>query len=451
MKITRFILSLLLSLIVVCGTLSLSASASDFNQIKSQVDQLVKEKRLAEALVFLTSHQPEFQDDSNFDYLLGVTALAAEDNNLALNALERVVMRDPNFAGAWLDLAIAYYRLGDQATATELLAHIEQNFNPPENLKIQIADVRKKLNQKNYIQGWRVSLMGLLGRAENANFGINSASFQLTPIGAPPVDVVVAGSSRPKSSNASEWRLDAYRQFKHDSGSKSEVQIFGRMRHYNQVDGQDLGDIGAYWIVTRPIDTKLETSQGVSLRHVMIDQKSIATFASILGGLRLSLGQCSLGGRLEFERRILDGDQANADVPWVGGSVSCPFQSITLDGQYRYGWDNPDGTRAGGKTIRQESSLQARWTPKETLQLRALVYYADYQDQEGYSQLLNNNAKRHIRRFGQRVELDWWLPITHNPGWSLHLEADNVENDANIEVVKFRDTQVFMGLRYQLF
>jgi len=440
-----------MSLAIVCGTLSLCVAAPDFSQIKQQVDQFVLEKRLAEALVILTSHQAEFQDDSNYDYLLGVTALAAEDNTLALNALERVVMRNPNFAGAWLDLAIAYYRMGDYATATQLLTHIEQNFNPPKNLKTQIADVRKKLTQKNYIQGWRVSLMGLLGRAENANYGMNSASFQLTPIGAPPVDVVVAGSSRAKSSNASEWRLDAYRQFKHDSGSKSEVQIFGRMRHYNQVNHQDLGDVGAYWMVTSPIDAKLEASQGVSLRHVMIDQKSAATFVSMLAGLRLNLGPCSLGGRLEFERRILEGDQANANVPWVGGSIACPFQSITLDGQYRYGWDNPDGTRAGGKTIRQESSLQVRWAPRETLQLRGLIYYADYQDQEGYSPLLNNNAQRHIRRFGQRAELDWWLPIAQNPGWSLHLEADNVENDANIAVAKFRDTQVFVGLRYQLF
>ena len=57
-------------------------------------------------------------------YPLALRALAANQPELARQALERVVSLQPHFAGAWLDLALATYRSGDAAAAVEHLEYL---------------------------------------------------------------------------------------------------------------------------------------------------------------------------------------------------------------------------------------------------------------------------------------------------------------------------------------
>jgi hypothetical protein len=449
--LSKGLLSFGLLLVLVTWQSSASADA-DFSSLKTQIEALVSQGHHAEALVLLAAEQPNYPQNPEYDYLLGVTALSAEENTLALNALERVVMMQPSFAGAWVDLAIAYYRLGDLDTAMQVTRHVSENFDPPPKLQSQLALLRQKIEQARITNGWRVSVMGLYGHVKNANYGLSASSFELTPLGGAPVEVVVAGDSKPKSSSAYELRADAYRVFSHENQAKSEVQLIARQRSYVQVGDQDILDAGAYWVISKPIKKDLEGLGGLNVRHLTIDHQSVATYAGLMTGIKTNVGGCSVSGRLEVERRMLQGSgQYDATVPWLGGALSCPYQHFVMDAQYRYGWDNPDGDRAGGATMRQEASLQARWNYSNSLQVRGVLYYAHYADEEGYSALLDHDAKRRIHRLGQRVELDWWLPFEANRGWALHVEADHVENDANLAIARFKDTQVFMGLRYQLF
>jgi tetratricopeptide (TPR) repeat protein len=83
--------------------------------------------------------------DPDYDYLLGVAALEAGELQLALDALERVVLHRPTHAGAWLDLAVVHARLLDAASAEAILAHVEQTFDPPPALRAQILQARRLL------------------------------------------------------------------------------------------------------------------------------------------------------------------------------------------------------------------------------------------------------------------------------------------------------------------
>ncbi len=436
--------------------LAVSAASPNipFETLKHEVENLLRTGQSRAALEQLLLTQPAQENNLAFDYLLGTTALVAEEPEIAINALERVVLMQPNFAGAWLDLAIAYYRAGDAESAKNLIRHVDEHFDPPAKLKAELAATRKKIEQVSLVDGWRVNAGALAGYVKNANYGLSQPSFQLTPSGSAPIEVTVTGDSKPKSDQAFEARAEAYRKFEHGNRARSEVQLLVRAREYTSVKDQNFIDLSSYWAYSKTIaeSAHWESQSGLTLRHLMLNGSSFSSYASAFTGLKTKVAQCDMLARLELEYRALYGvGQFNANIPWLGFGVSCPVGHWTFEGYYRHGWDNPEGNRPGGMTHRQEVSLQARWQPSETLQLRGVVYYADYQDASGYSALLNNGARRSIYRSGERVELAWLLPLKNNNRWLMQLELDNLRNNSNIATSNFKDTQLFMGLRYQLF
>jgi tetratricopeptide (TPR) repeat protein len=431
-----------------------SPQPSSFEILKTQVEALLRNGDARAALTQLVLAQPEQENNSDFDYLLGTTALIAESPEIAINALERVVMMQPNFAGAWLDLAIAYYRAGDERTAAQLITHLEENFDPPAPLRAQLLSTKRKINQAYLKTGWHANGGLMVAHVKNANYGLSQSSFQITPTGSSPIDVVIGPDSKARSDDAIEFRGEAYRQFIHGSQGRSELQLAMRARDYMSVNSQNFMDVSAYWVLSQPLSTnqKLETQSGLSARYMMVDGSSVGTFVSAFTGIKSKIHNCDLTSRFELEHRAFNqANQANSNIPWVGFGISCPVARWAFEGSYRYGWDKPEGARAGGQTERQEASLQTRWRPSDTLQMRVLGYYADYKDAEGYSSLLNNGARRVVHRTGKRLELAWQLPLKNNDRWTMQIEFDDIKNHSNIATSSFDDTQIFAGLRYQLF
>ncbi|MEI8030241.1 MAG: tetratricopeptide repeat protein [Comamonadaceae bacterium] len=102
-----------------------------------EADELIKSNQPAQALVLLQALEFERAGEVPFDYLLGIAALDSGKPDRATLAFERVLAVDPNFAGARLDMARAYYQLGDLARArTEFEVVLKQN--PPEAARLTI-------------------------------------------------------------------------------------------------------------------------------------------------------------------------------------------------------------------------------------------------------------------------------------------------------------------------
>jgi tetratricopeptide (TPR) repeat protein len=110
------------------------AQQADVARAKLLVDQ----GKAAEAYEILAPLEDKLSGDVNYDYLLGVAALDSGKPDRATLAFERVLAVNPNFAGARLDMARAYFSLGDAERAkTEFLA--VQAQNPPEQARAVIA------------------------------------------------------------------------------------------------------------------------------------------------------------------------------------------------------------------------------------------------------------------------------------------------------------------------
>lgn len=100
---------------------------------------LFRSNKAAEAFALLEPHEDTYSGDISFDYLLGMAALDSGKPDRATIAFERVLAINPNFSGARIDLARAYFAMGsDDLAKKEFTTVLSQN--PPE----QTAAVIKK-------------------------------------------------------------------------------------------------------------------------------------------------------------------------------------------------------------------------------------------------------------------------------------------------------------------
>lgn len=139
-------------------------------------DALIKSGKPGEAYSLLEPLDFERSGEVRFDYLIGIAALDSGKPDKATIAFERVLAVDPNFAGARLDMARAYYQLGDLSRAkTEFDLVMKQN--PPEAAR---ATIRKYLDAiAAYEQAKRTRMTGyvegVVGHDSNVNSGTGSS------------------------------------------------------------------------------------------------------------------------------------------------------------------------------------------------------------------------------------------------------------------------------------
>ncbi|MHB9140240.1 MAG: surface lipoprotein assembly modifier [Victivallaceae bacterium] len=96
-----------------------------------EADALLKGGKPADAYNLLEPEEFDYSGEIAFDYLLGVAALDSGKPDRATIAFERVLAVNPNFAGARLDLARAYFAMGsDDLAKKEFETVLAQN--PPE-------------------------------------------------------------------------------------------------------------------------------------------------------------------------------------------------------------------------------------------------------------------------------------------------------------------------------
>ena len=111
------------------------AQQSTIAQAKAAMNQ----GRPAEAYGLLAPLEDELAGNLDYDYLLGISALDSGKPDKATIAFERCLATDPNFAGARLDMARAYFQLRDFSRArSEFQTVLDQN--PPDKVKDTVRE-----------------------------------------------------------------------------------------------------------------------------------------------------------------------------------------------------------------------------------------------------------------------------------------------------------------------
>jgi hypothetical protein len=159
-------------------------AAGAFEKLLTEAEALINSGKSAEAYKLLEPLDFERSGNPRFDYLLGISALDSGHPDKSTLALERVLAVEPNFAGARLDMARAYFQLGDLARAkTELEAVMKQD--PPEAARITInkylaaiasAEKASKTRYSGYAEG-------SFGRDSNVNNSTSQSQIAVPAFG----------------------------------------------------------------------------------------------------------------------------------------------------------------------------------------------------------------------------------------------------------------------------
>ena len=408
-----------------------------------------------EGLRWLLQYEQALAGEPAYDYLLGVAALEAGEPGLALNALERVTLKLPSHAGAWIDLAIAHLRLGDYQSAEALLQHVETRFSPPPPLARNIAAARQQLSSARRNARWHGEIGVQAGRSSNANSGIAVAGLTLTPVGSLPVYLEIDPSRRPKSDLVLHWRALVTHTEQGADGSTDEWLFLLRGKQYGQLHDYETHDAGVGYTHERPLSfslaqAPLRLALGGGLQHLQLGGSPVIHLATLHATLRQPLATCTLALRGEYERRLyLQAGHADADVVWLGARTYCGNARTVVSAGARAGFDSPDGERPGGATRRGEVSLDFLHTLAPRLTIEGLWYYSQSQDSKGYSPLLDNNRQRDLRRTGWRATLSHELPGSGGGRWALQGSVEQAAERANIALFNMRETQILLGVRYR--
>lgn len=144
---------------------------------------LVQGGRVDELYQRLAALEERYAGDANFDHLYGSAAHDTGRFSEAVFILQRTVAARPKFAGARMELARAYYALGDNESARREFETLQAMSPPPETARV-IADYLAAIDRRAAVYQPQQSLYAdvATGYDSNANGAPDTQSFLGIPL-----------------------------------------------------------------------------------------------------------------------------------------------------------------------------------------------------------------------------------------------------------------------------
>ena len=143
-------------------------------------EALMKDGKPAEAYALLEPLEFDRAGEVRFDYLIGIAALDSGKPAKATPAFERVLAVDPGFAGARMDLARAYYQLGDLSGAKTGFETLMKQ-NPPAAVRVIMQEYLDAIaaQEKAKLTRFTAYVEGGVGHDSNVNSSISQSQFSV--------------------------------------------------------------------------------------------------------------------------------------------------------------------------------------------------------------------------------------------------------------------------------
>jgi tetratricopeptide (TPR) repeat protein len=142
---TSWVLAIALAMPAVAG--AAPAATFEGSPEAATTRQLAQQRGADELYRYLAPLEARFAGDSDYDYALGTAALDSGNLSQAVFALQRAVAGRPRFAGARMELARAYFAIGDNEAARREFAILEKEDPPPEARRA-IAEYRAAVDRR---------------------------------------------------------------------------------------------------------------------------------------------------------------------------------------------------------------------------------------------------------------------------------------------------------------
>ena len=411
----------------------------------SQAETMVREGRAAEAYALLLAREAEAAGDPDFDYWLGVAALESGKPDKASIALERVLLVRPDFVGARLDLARAYFALGDYERATlEFKTVLEQD--PPPAAR---ETVERYLRETDYLvrskqRRWTAYLEAAVGYDTNVNNATGSntvfvpifgANLTLAPTSVKSSDGYfgVGGGGEVTLPLTEESLVFAGLDYRH------RIHLSEKDFDFNRFDVR----VGLQIATGRSI---YRASAGYG-RHYLDNRYNYETTGGSLEWRyafddRNAMSVIGLRNRLRFPDPLLEGNNANQNIFGVGWAHALTPEKTTIVFASLFGGREQDtNNRVDGQRKLMGVRVAGNYGVRGNLDAYATIGYqvSDY-DRENV--VFETTRKDHFYEIA--VGLLWRL----KGDWSLRPQIAYTRNDSNILIYEYDRYELSLTLRY---
>jgi tetratricopeptide (TPR) repeat protein len=366
--------------------------------------------------------------DAPEGYVQALEALDKGDLERAEQHLNEVIQQQPEWAGAWLDLALLVLRQQRYSEAEELVLILEKKFHPlPDGIQAavdlmhqQLASYLRSSEQLKATTQDKFSAVALaVGYDSNANSGLDMSAITLTLPGAS-ATLNIDSSSQAKGAvyaragwarQASQtwdtgkitWQIKAQARQNRGLSTHDSVELFPQATLAHDVlPGEVIAAWQALWV----------NASQVYEAPVLRWQNNRALFS------------CDWQNLLQAEARQYN--QARyLDSHWWAyrATLFCKHGQQRRKFHAQVAKENAlSAERPGGNTRHHNIGVQQEWLNLGDLDQHSLLLKLDVQqskDAVGYNNLLDNGNVRRVRRTD--LQLTWSAPLSQKPEWRWSL------------------------------
>lgn len=395
-------------------------------------------------------------------FLAAYGALWLEDGEpeQALIWLERSLLLDPHNLGAQADHALALAALGEPDGLRALVRAWQDRADIPPALRDKLMPPvattasaplpRVRLGGLPVVD-WvsRAEATVLLGRDTNLDQSPRLDQLTLTaPEG--PIPLPVLTQPRQGAALLADLSWQAARRF--GSGPIVRTSLNLAARHAPSQSGTDWQQ--AQWTLNASRDWGSWRGQGhLEISWVGGRLSEPYTTVRLRVAAERRAGACTWLAGLEAEDRT-QSQTRSADSQTTGGLLAsaCPLSALpgwTFGATLRSALDQPkNNDRPGGRQRSWSGGLRLQGAMAGGLQVDAHLRYRLAADAEGYSPLLENNARRRLNQSLFGLELSRPLPWSTLGDARWVLQANWFEQRSNLPLFKNNGASAYAGLRW---
>ncbi len=390
----------------------------------------------------LAADEPGEQQQQEKLYLEGLQAISEGRKNDASELFQRLIKREPQHAGAYLEIALIQCELGHADYAESLFKEIERRFSPSPAI-LELMNQARAKGCAQWLPHVQWSLMAGRGYDQNVNQGASNPNFSFGH-GEALVNVELAPEYLPLADHYSIVSADYQRELS-QNGMSGFVQLQGRnndfLTKYNTISifagieqAWRIGD----WPLRGSVMAGLLSLGGALYQKQGVLQLRATPPLPLPASLQANLTAALT--HMQYQR--LDGFDSNTLD--LRGQLSYQTQTSQTTGSIGIAADRALGARPGGDRRGWLASLQTRAQLSRQLIGELALTHQAWRSTRAYSPGLIDD-----RRQQATTMLRCGLIVPLGRDQALHVEWRTVRNQENIAIFQYKSRQIQVTWQWQ--
>jgi tetratricopeptide (TPR) repeat protein len=419
------------------------AAAAD--EVLQRAQNLIDQKKAAQAYALLAPLQSQRAGEPDYDYLLALAALDSGKPAEAVFALERFLAINPDHGPARLEMARAYYMMGETKSSRQEFESVKRKA-PPAEVNAAIQKYLGAIDQigadaASKIRGY-VEMVG--GHDSNANSATSTNQIALPVLGGAIGILDPASTLRSDNFMSAAAGISLRKALSEEWSFNTNANI--SQRKYMRYSQYDLGTIDASAGLTNTLGVN-QYSGALQYQKIYLDRTGFRQTVGLFGQWQHSLDDLSQFSTYgQVMRMSYQGGQEIRDAnryllgaaysqafpgslePVVFGGVYLGGERPTNSGVPHLG-NNFIGLRVGGQLTAAQATTLVGSISHERRNYRG--------DEPGFLR----------ERGDQQTDLTLSLIYAPAPEWTIKPEISLTRNSSNIILNDFTRKQFFVTVR----